>query len=160
METYFGFRFDCCFQSASPMMIVQKISRTPKAICLVLCMQNRAVLQGSGTGGKMAELNSRIQAKAAQPSPDVKNLPPPSKPLSAVARPGATFNSAQNSAALHSESKFSWPATLVVSHGMLQSNCGEEVSQRTAKYMPSCATATGGGAVQLVKLSGENSVSL
>ena len=142
------------------MMIVQKISRTPKAICLVLCMQNRAVLQGSGTGGKMAELNSRIQAKAAQPSPDVKNLPPPSKPLLAVARPGATFNSAQKSAALHSESEFSRPATLVVSHGMLQSNCGEEVSQRTAKYMPSCTTATGGGAVQLVKLSGENSVSL
>lgn len=110
----------------------------------------------------MAELNSRIQATAAQPSPAVQDLPPPSKTLSAVARPVATLSSAQNSAPLHSVFESPRPDTLVVSNGVLQLQCniGDEMSQHTAKYTPSCSAAVGGGAVQLVKLSGTTSIGL
>ena len=119
-------------------------------------------MQGSGAGGKVAELNSRIQATAAQPRPAMKDLPSPSKPLSAVARRVTTLSSAQNSVPLHSVSESPRPATLVVSHGMLclQPNSGDERSQPAVIYTSSCSTATGGGAVQLVKLSGSTSVGL
>ena len=104
----------------------------------------------------MAELNSRIQATAVKP------LPPPSKPLSAVARRVTTLNSAQDSAPLPSVSESPQPDTLVESHGMLrlQSNSGDDRSQPAARYNSRCNTAIGGGAVQLVKLSGTTSVGL
>lgn len=107
----------------------------------------------------MAELNSRIQATAAQPSPAVKALPPPSKTLSGVARPAATLSSAQNSAPLHSTCELPRPATLVLSNGVLQLQFhpGDEMCQHTVKYTPSCDAAVG---VQLVKLSGTTSVGL
>ena len=110
----------------------------------------------------MAELNSRIQATAAQPSPDTRDLPPPSKPPSAVARPVATLSSPHNSAPLHSVSESFRPATLVVSHGMLhlQSKSEDDTSRHTVRHIPSCAGAISGGAVQLVKLSGTKSVGL
>lgn len=107
-------------------------------------------VQGSGTGGKMAELNSRIQATAAQPSPAFKDLPLLSKSPSAVARPVATFGSAQHSAHLHSVSESPRPVTLLVSHGRLQSQSDSvyDRTQHTVNYTPSS------NAVQLVKLSG------
>ena len=108
----------------------------------------------------MAELNSRIQATAAQPSPAVKDLPLPSKPPSAVARPVATFSSAQHSAHLHSGSESPHPVTLLVSHGRLQvqSDSGYDRTQHTVKCTPNCtAAASSSGAIQLVKLSGASS---
>lgn len=109
-------------------------------------------MQGTVMDGKLAELNSRIQATAAWPS---SASPPPPQPLSAVARPVTTLKLAQHSAAQRPVSESSRLPMLVMSHDMLQlqSGSGDVQSQRTVRLAP-------GSAVQLVKLSGTVSVGL
>ena len=97
---------------------------------------------------ELAKLNSRIQATATPTTSAVTGSPPPRKHLSAVARPVATLNLAEHSAAQRSASEATCPPILVMPHGMLQQQSGsKEGSQRMFKVAPSSA-------VQLVKLSG------
>ena len=121
-----------------------------------------AGVQGTVTDGKLADLNNRIQATAAQPSTAQKAWPPATKFISAVARPVAPLSLAQHSAPIPLVLESPRPAALVMSHGMLQLQCdsGDDRSQRIVRCVPSYTAAHGGSAVQLVKLSGTVSIGM